>query len=147
MQEKQRRCYRHWSRNSPVAPWRAHTEAEIWRRAGKISCQSSFFPVGLQLMEEPTPEQRRGIRWKKRPRGSATDWLCPSLCLTVLVGWVAGSERGEVEPGRGRENMLFCFIAHLCFSLPESMFIGNTLNSFSPSQGCFTHKVIGVQFL
>lgn len=37
MQENERRCYRCWSRNAPAAPWKAHTEAEIWMRAGKTS--------------------------------------------------------------------------------------------------------------
>lgn len=59
-------------------------------------------------------------------------------CIDCGVG--AGSGRREVELGRGRETMLLCFIACLGFSLPKSIFIGNTLNSFSPSQVFFTHN-------
>lgn len=32
-----------------------------------------FSPVRLQLMEEPTLEERKGIKWKERLRGSAAD--------------------------------------------------------------------------
>lgn len=111
------------------------------RGLARPHARAVFAPVQPQLMEEPTLEERKGIKWKEKLRRSAADWLCPSPSLTVLlVGWVAGSEKSEVVTGRRREEMLFCSIVCLCFSLPESIFIGNTWNSFSSSQGCFTHN-------
>lgn len=59
-----------------------------------------------------------------------TERICCRLTVPIPIPHCTacgmGSERSEVVPGRGRGKMFFCFIACLRFSLPESIFIGNT---------------------
>lgn len=105
-----RRYSRSWSRYPP----------HCWR-----STPEQVYPEELQLRKDPMLEQGKSMR--KKEKQLRTDPSFHSHISLCSLG-VKGRRRVGEEVGKER----YYFNVYLCFSPPESIFIGNNLKYFPP---------------
>lgn len=104
-------------------------------------------PEGTAAHEEPTPEQREDMRRKEWQRDATTYWLqypCHPPCELGRAYWGVWSEGMKLSLGE-EGGKVCCFNIWVCFSLPESILIDNTLVNFPQVESVLPTMVIGKQ--